>query len=138
MKKRYVLLIVLLLIVGYWIWSRRPSADKVKLFNSEWMSGPVDPDRRDQPNVIVLHFYPDSVTFSLPNGNGLDVAGLLRVKATGQPNHYTWDYSVEKNTIVLDPGFGGYSIPVEMSGDSLIWKGHVPVEIDHISFKRVR
>lgn len=68
--------------------------------------------------------------------DGMGVADFLLGKAGGKENYYSWDYSVDGNKIVLDPGTFGIGIPLEVSGDSLIWKGKIPASLDHLAFKR--
>lgn len=137
MKKLTFFIIVILVILS-WIFFHRANAEKKKLIGSGWVSQPFPKysytGRKEQ--VIELHFYADSVTFFMPDGSSMDVAQFLPGKAAGKSNYYSWDYKVDGTSIVLDPGMFGIAVPLEVSGDSLIWQGKVPDEIGHLAFRR--
>jgi len=147
MKKILIFFTILAALAGFaWLGNKekaenRPAqqalpAPNAALINTVWRSNPVELSLKDSPNILKLHFYADSVNFDLPFGSPLDVAWLLGGRGYGKKTHYSWDYSVEGNKIVLDPGLTGYSIPVEIAGDSLIWHGKTAPEAPFVSFKR--
>lgn len=110
---------------------------KARLINTVWESpdlGSYDTLK----NVALLSFYADSVTFYLPHGSVFDVSWLLGGRPYGKKTYYSWDYSLEGNKIVLDPGFTGFAVPVELSGDSLVWQGKKDPRFDHLAFRRVK
>ncbi len=56
----------------------------------------------------------------------------------GKKTYYSWDYSLEGNKIVLDPGITGFAVPVELSGDSLVWQGKKDPRFDVLAFRRIK
>lgn len=105
--------------------------------NTTWYSQELQYSWKvDVPNNIILKFSADSVEFDLPGGDGLLASDLLKTRSATTPKHFTVSYSLKDNEIILDPGFTGYNIHMEISGDSLIWKGGRPVSRDYISLKK--
>jgi hypothetical protein len=62
------------------------------------------------------------------------LSNLLKEHSPNTPTHFKSTYSSNDKEIILDPG--GYNIHLQISGDSLIWKGGLPVSRDYISLKK--
>jgi hypothetical protein len=112
-----------------------PGEVQNKIFiNTTWYSQEIEYSWNDQPNNIILKFSENSVEFNLPGGDGLLASNLLKEHSPTTPTHFKSTYSSNDKEIILDPG--GYNIHLEISGDSLIWKGGLPVSRDYISLKK--
>ncbi|MEJ0106055.1 MAG: hypothetical protein WDO19_27430 [Bacteroidota bacterium] len=105
--------------------------------NTKWQSNEVGYPRNGSPNVIVLTFYEDSMHFDVPSHDILLVADILGGIAGGKQTHYSWNYRVDEEEVVLDPGLTGHSVKFQRSGDSLIYKGKPPIPLEYFSFKKV-
>jgi hypothetical protein len=65
--------------------------------------------------------------------------GLADAKeALRKETYYSWDYTVEKDKIVLDLAFWGDEVPLVISGDTMSWKGSLHTYLDHLTFRRVK
>jgi hypothetical protein len=114
------------------------SEDAAVFVNTKWQSNEVGYANNHGPNMVVLTFFKDSVHFDVPSHDIILVADILGGIAGGKEIHYSWDYRVDKEEVVLDPGLTGYSLKLKRSGDSLIYMGKPPAPLKSFSFKQVQ
>lgn len=114
-----------------------PAEPRNQFAYSTWYSDELEYSwKADIPNNIVLSFLEDSVEFNLPGGDGLLAGDLLKKRSPTTPKRMMLRYKVKGNEVILDPGLFGYDIHMEISGDTLIWKGGRPINQDHISLRK--
>lgn len=130
--------LIQILVLTIFICSCAPKVENKNFYHTIWYSPELQYSNSDRPiNNLVLSFAEETVDFDTPGDKGYLASLLLDVRDVTIPNHYTWKYSANEKEIILDPGLTGYNIHLEISGDSLIWRGKMPpIGRDYISLKK--